>query len=314
MTTKSSIRRLFHAAQLCGTITIALGLVSCDPLQYTSAISDFATACTNVTQQTKNAYHLVNETVMQQKIDELADKDPPPVDWPKRLTPQISDENLKIRQDLLDGLQGYATALANLTGKTPTALDDETTKLAASLSDLADNKRLQHSFRETKLVTKEELNIAATGVDFIGKFLINRTITKNLPANLAKAAPSVNKISTLLADEIGGAPGDKDGGFREVVADAFDKQLMVQDRIITEDPIRSAKRRDDLAVYGTILKNKRTADTALANTREALMKIGPAHDALLKASTAPATFTSIIAQVQARARDAQDFYGKLPTK
>lgn len=312
-TTLSTFGRLRHTPLICGIITLALGLVSCDPPFYTSAITNFGTATTSVVQQTKSAYQLVNETVMQQKIDELADKDIVG-DPAEGLAPQISDENLKIRQDLLDALQGYATALGNLGGKTPAAVDDQTTKLAASLSGLATNDRLQHSFRETKLVTKEELNIAATGVDFIGKFLINRIITKSLPATVAKAAPSINKIATLLADEIGSPPSDHDGGLREVVANAFDKQLMVQDRTITADPIHSAKRREDLAVYGTILKNKRNSDTALSATREALLKIGPAHDALLRASTAPATFSSIIAQVQALAKDAQDFYGKLSTK
>src|SRR5215469_15916958 len=103
MTTFSTIGRLRRPVQLCAIITFAVGLVSCDPPAYTGAITDFANATTSVAQQTKSAYQLVNDTVMQQKIDELADKNTIG-DPAKELTPQISDENLKIRQDLLDAL------------------------------------------------------------------------------------------------------------------------------------------------------------------------------------------------------------------
>ena len=59
---------------------------------------------------------------------------------------------------------------------------------------------------------------------------------------------------------------------------------------------------------------QRNADAALAGTQSALKKLVAAHRALLQVQTVPAGFKTEVAALLAQAKQAQDFYAKLPAK
>ena len=96
---------------------------------------------------------------------------------------------MKFAKKLLDGLQAYATALGNLTGKSHTDRDAQTTALGKSLNDLAANDRLQHSFRQVKDIPPGAINAAVAGVRAIGNLLIDEKIAVSCRQSGGEAGP-----------------------------------------------------------------------------------------------------------------------------
>ena len=301
----------------CGILVVVLFVAStaCDT-QYASAISDFGTAAATVVQQTRAAYTLVNDTVLQEEILSLAAK-PGPLDSDptKAFPPFVTPEDLNIRNALLDALQAYATALGNLTGKTASDLDSETTKLASSLSDLSKNDRLEHSFREVKGVSKEETNAAAAAVDAIGKFLVAKRISADLPAILKRNQPHIEALATLLIHEIGDVPtSEEPGRLRGKLWRTYDSLLQAQVTAVNASAAGSNEKQQSVARLADLVTAQRNADAALAGTQSALKKLVAAHRALIQVQSAPAGFKTEVAALVAQAKQAQDYYAKLPTK
>jgi hypothetical protein len=301
----------------CGILVVALFAASmaCDT-QYAGAISDFGTAAVTVVQQTRGAYTLVNDTVLQEEILSLSTK-PGPLnsDPTKAFPPFVTQEDLNIRNTLLDALQAYATALGSLTGKPASDLDTETTKLAASLTDLSKNDRLEHSFREVKSVSKEETNAAAAGLDAIGKLLVAKRIAADLPAILKKNQPHIEALATLLIHEIGDVPNSGEPGrLRGKLWRTYDSLLQAQVTAVNASPAGSNEKQQSVTRLAGLVAAQRNADAALAGTQSALKKLVAAHRALLQVQTVPAGFKTEVAALLAQAKQAQDFYAKLPAK
>jgi hypothetical protein len=305
------------AAASCGILVVALLVASaaCDT-QYAGAISDFGTAAATVVQQTRGAYTLVNDTVLQEEILSLsANSGPLDSDPAKAFPPFVTQEDLNIRNALLDALQAYATKLSNLTGKTAPDLDTETTKLASYLTDLSKNDRLEHSFREVKSVSKEETNAAAAGLDAVAKLLVAKRISANLPAILKKNQPHIEAVATLLIHEIGDVPtSDEPGRLRGKLWRTYDSLLQAQVTAVNATSPRSSERQQGVTKLAGLVTAQRNADAGLAGTQSALKKLVAAHRALLQVQTAPAGFKTEVAALLAQAKQAQDFYAKLPAK
>ena len=269
------------------SLTILVATTGCDTGQYSAAVADFGVACGAVVQQTKHGYILVNETVIQQQVLTLAlQSGPITTDPRKEFRPFLSDEDLGVRFKMLDALQAYAGALADLTGKTSAKLDSETSNLAASLQQLAGSDRLQKSVRETKDISKDDINAAASGLDAIGKLLVNRKIATQLPAILKSTEPKVEAIATVLAHEIGDVPSSADpGGLREKLWRTYDSLIENQAKVVESDHPGSTEKRQDVAKLAELVSTQRSADAALAATRSALGKLSAAHRALLQVRT-----------------------------
>jgi hypothetical protein len=296
-------------------LTILIATTGCDIGPYSGAVSDFGVACGAVVQQAKNGYTLVNATVIQKQVLALALQTGPIADPTKDFQPFLSAEDLGVRFKMLDALQAYAGALADLTGKTNSTVDSETTKLAASLQQLAANDRLQKSLKETKDISKVDINGAASGLDAIGKLLINRKIASELPAILKSSEPKIEAIVSVLAREIGDVPSSSDpGGLREKLWRTYDSIIEDQAKVVDADHAGSTEKRQDVAQLADLVSTQQSADAALAGTQSALGKLIATHKALLQVGTAPATFKVACASLLAEAKDAQDFYSKLPKK
>jgi hypothetical protein len=294
---------------------VSLAATGCDTQQYAPAVADFGTATATVVQQTKNAYTVVSDAVMQQQILALTERTTPiQTDPTKEFAPFLSADDVAIRETLLDGLQAYASGLGNITGKTG-ELSTETTKLAGSLKDLAGNERLQHSFRETASVPPEALNAGAAGVQFVGQFLIDRKIARDLPGILAKADPSIQGVAELFVHEIGNPPSSvAPGGLRGKLGRTYDGLVMTQTLIVNAKSAGSAEKQQAVRRLAELIAAQRTSDAALAATQASLKKLVSAHHALLQVQAAPSTFKTEIASLWAQIKAAQDFYSQLPGK
>jgi len=308
-------RRVPHLITSICALLLLVMLTACDVQTYSSSITDFSTACTSVVQQTKDDYQLVNDAIVELKIlDKTKEDGPLNGKVRETFTPLLSSDEIQIRTQLLDELLAYANALAGLTGKTPSEIDTEATKLGASLHDLATNGRLQTSFHEIKGVTQEETNAAATAVDEIANLIMNHQLAKELPAILATTTPRIQAITTIFDKELGQQTGNKDDrGLRHDLWLAYDDQIDTKRSHVNEKG-NSPQRQKDLETIVALINAQQAADASLAKTQAALRKLAAAHQALHEVNTKPATFKAAIAAVWAEAKDAQDFYAKLPTK
>lgn len=296
-------------------VVMFVALSSCGT-EYSGAIADFGVSATTVIQQTRGAYTLVNDIVVQQEVLSLtAQTGPLNTDPTKMFPPFVGQDDLNIRNALLDALQAYATALGNLTGKTTSDFDTETTKLAASLTELSKSDRLQHSLHEVKNVSQQETNAVAAAIDAIGKILIERRIASELPAILQKNQPHIEALATILIREIGDVPASSDpGGLRGKLWRTYDSLIDAQVAAVNASTAGSSEKLQNVAKLAGIVAAQRNADAALAGTQAALQKLVAAHRALLQVQSSPAGFKTEVAALVAQARQAQDFYAKLPAK
>ena len=314
VTAEGTVMMMKKCALRAGMICLIVGLAGCDTRQYGDPAADFATATNLVVQQSQSAFQLVNDTVLREQVASLVAGGDPNRFNPDDIKPFISDEDLKIRLEMLEALQAYATGLTDLTAKPLASTGDEATGLAASIQSLASNDRLQHSLRETKNVTTEEINGVVAGLAEIAKFLTNRKIGKQLPGILQAAAPKIDSIAAVLAKEIGDTPGSEHpGGLRDKLWRSYDSLLRDQVKLAQQDQ-NLADRRHDLAKLPELVSQQRSADEALAATQASLRKLVTAHQALLQVGTNPAGFKVAIAAVVAEAKDIQTFYANLPAK
>lgn len=302
------------AALRAGIVWLIVGLAGCDTHQYGGPAADFAAATNLVVQQSKSAFQLVNDTYQREQVASLVASGDPNQFNPEKIQPFIATADLKIRFKLLEALQAYATGLNDLTAKPLASADTEATALAASIQSLAKNERLQHSLRESKNVTAEEINGVAAGLDAIARFLINHKIDRQLPSILKAAEPKIEAIATVLAKEIGDIPGsEQPGGLRDKLWRSYDSLLRDQLKLARQDQ-NLADRRQDLAKLPDLVGQQRSADEALAATQASLIKLVAAHKALLQVASNPTGFQAAIMEVLAEAKDIQMFYDKLPAK
>jgi predicted RecB family endonuclease len=304
-----------HPAASVVLVMLCIATTACDT-QYSGAIAEFGTAATSVLQQTRSAYALVNDTVLQEEILALTTQAGPIASDPKKAFPLfVTEEDLSIRYTMLNALQSYAAALGKLTSKTNADLDTETTTLAASLDTLAKNDRLQHSFRQVKGISPKNIDAGAAGLDAIAKFLINKKIAAQLPAILARNEPHIDAIVTLLIHEIGEPPASDDpGGLRGKLGRTYNNLIEKQTDLVNASQAGSNEKQEDVTKLAALVSAQRNADAALAGTQTALKKLVAAHRALLQVHTAPATFKTEVASLWAEAKDAQEFYARLASK
>lgn len=299
------------------TVALILGVAStgCDVQEYATSITDFGTAVATVVQQTKNAYQLVNDTSVQKEVLAYSIKSSP-IGKPKMaFLPFLGDDDLAIRMTMLDALQAYATALTSLTGKTTTDLDTETTKFAGAITALAKNVRLQHSLHEVNDVSPQEINAAATALDAIGKFLIERKISQKLPAILKESQPTIEAIATIFIREIGAPPDSPNAGrLRGKLGRDYEHMIEDQAMIVDGNIAGSAEKEQNIAKLARLVTAQRDADATLAKIQTALAQLVQAHKALLQVQSTPATFKTVVASLWAQTKDIQDFYAKLPSK
>jgi hypothetical protein len=299
---------------LTGGVLLLFGLagVACKSGEYAGPIADFGTASTAVIQQTKAAYQIVNDAIVYEKVMAAASKSTPIGNPAQVFAPYLTDEDIEIRRKMLDGLQAYATALGNLTGKSHTELDAQTTALGKSLTDLASNDRLQHSFRQVRDIPPGAVNAAVTGIRAIGSLLIDEKIRSQLPAIVAKQAPNIEAIARILAYEIGEPPSsERPGRLRNELWITYRRLIEDQAKIVDAARPGSTEKEHAIEVLVRFVNHQRTADAALAGTKDALTKLVAAHQALRDVSTTPSTFKTTVAALWGEVKSSQAYYDSL---
>ena len=266
-----SHRRPFRTVVFSGLV-VALSGCALSPLA--SRTAAFSTAATATITQTMNAYQLVNQTYSDAQVATLvATYDTTPFDASKIKT-YLPAKDLAVRTQVLNGLQQYATLLAEVSGNQPiTDLETQATAAGNSLVKLQ-----QDDFKGFKIDTTEQ-NLAVTAVAAIGSVLIEHECARALPGILDKMNKPIQDICKVLQDDIGttDTPGLADALHRD-----YDKQIQAQIDFIhaNETKMSADEKRTEIETLPKLVLAQQQSDQALAATSKSLAALAAAHAAL----------------------------------
>ena len=291
----------------CSLLAASLGC-SLSPLAKRTAA--FSVAATTATQQTENAYELVERTYEQAQVARLVRRYDAAGFDPATITPFLPEHDREVRVHVLKGLLAYAQLLADVSGDRPLhEMDTATTALAASLKDLPAAQLSAAHLNTT------DINIAATAIDELGRVLIERKRRRELPGILHRMQQPIETICTLLRADLGTGRGP---GLRNQLATNYDDLIREQQNYITDNghTMPPAERRAEIRALPALVLEQKEGEAALSATGEALGDLARAHTALAETAgkkDAP-SFHAALARLRESAEQLQSFYRALPAK
>ena len=215
-----------------------------------------------------------------------------------------------MRTKVLDGLQKYATLLAEVSGDKP--ITDMETQAKASGDALV---QLQQDDFKSFPVSSDEQNIAVTAVAALGGVLIEHERARALPGILNKMNPPIQKICALLESDIGTVGS---AGLASSVHRHYDDQIRAEQKYIRDNTatMSAEQRRTEIETLPRLVMAQRQADQSLEATRKSLAALAAAHAALTDTKTqknAPA-FELELSQMEQDAQSLSSFYSSLQSK
>jgi hypothetical protein len=296
----------FQALLFFGVIAVSGCALS--PLATRTAA--FSTAATATVAQTTNAYQLVNQTYSDTEVATLvANYDTTGFD-PSMIKQFIPAKDLAVRTQVLNGLEQYATLLAEVSGNQPiTDLETQTTAAGNALVKLQ-----QADFKGFK-VDPTEQNLAVTAVVAIGGVLIEHERARALPGILDKMNTPIQDICKVLQEDIGTTetPGLADALHRD-----YGRQIQAQNDFIhaNEAKMSAEEKRTEIEMLPKLVQAQQQSDQALAATAKSLAALAAAHAALTSTKSqkdAPAFKLELSEMVQ-DAQTINGFYTSLSVK
>lgn len=275
----------------------------------------FGDAASGVLRDSSNAYDTVERATYNASVSSLVlDFDKSGFDRSK-IKPFLPAKDLKIRQDLLRGLQAYTDNLAEVAGdKSFTSLDKQSTALSGALVSLAANGELQ------KLIpgaNADESKGLATAVDTLARVLIERRRRAELPGIISKMQPVLEQLCDLLDKDLGNKPTNGTGGsgLRDQLWNMYDELIDNQTDYIAKNGSRLSptEKSTEISKLPQLVAEQQSADAALAHTQLALRDLVKTHQALLL----PEQNSAFQARVNELVEDGQQigaFYSGLSSK
>lgn len=280
-------------------------------------VAIFSPMAVTVTQQVSNAFDTVERSYYDAQVSTLVLNYDTHGFHPEVIKPFLTGEDLKVRQTLLQSLQVYAQTLADVAGNKPIeTLEDQARSFGDSLNGFAKNDTLK-KFAPT--ISDDEINIATTAVATLGRWLIDRKRSKELPKIIADMSAPITQIANLLIEDIGMAP-DSEGhggrGLRNQLWIQYDKLLENQDGFIlhNKNNMSVAERKQEIEKLPKLVIEQRDADRTLAATQDALRRMAAAHAAILVGDKSGASFQTRIAELIEEGKQVQSFYSSLGKK
>ncbi len=276
----------------------------------------FANAVTLATENTKSAFDAVEqqyENVQAQRIVVNYDKQG---FNPKMVAHFLDPGDLQVRIDLLDALQKYASTLSDVSGdKQLEQFDDKTRAFGTSLQNLTGTD----AFKKLVSSSAASPNIAATAVNALGRWFIERKRQQHLPELIAEMQEPVRTTAELLEADIG-TPPDETGrgghGLRDQLWNEYTQAMVQQVAFIEQnkdrmDPIAKAAAIEELP---QLVKRRSLADQALKQTQATLSKLVDTHAALLRAVKSKGDIQAECSALISEGQRIKNFYESLQKK
>jgi hypothetical protein len=221
-----------------------------------------------------------------------------------------------VRLTLLNGLQEYASTLADVSSDQKLGqFDDQTRSLGTSLQALTGTP----AFQKLAVSSMTEVNIAVTAVNALGHWFIERKRQKRLPQIIEEMQEPVRRTSELLQADIGNAP-DEQGrgghGLRDQLWNEYTEAMVQQVAFIDQnkghmDPISKST---EIRKLPSLVRQRSLADQTLRQTQSTLAKLVEAHAELLRAASSKADIHAEFTALISEAQRIKGFYDSLQKK
>jgi hypothetical protein len=327
-----------------GMITLAAGLslmaVGCVPEQLPKQVTLLSEATAPVVDQAAEAYHIA-QAVHAQRVnyDAAADFDKNNVFIPGSIQEWPPDKDIAVRLDVLMAFQLYVKQVGQIVDNTDsTALDAASKSLGTNLTTLGNSlaPTVENALgvtppapasTTTTTVTTTTGNTSTTttstdstappfisataqagiGTAFnaLGKFLIYRTVSKDLPPQIEAMDPHVQALCELLAKDISYIQLQEKLDSDDVI----DKQT----DFIRNSNLDPEERRIEFMKLPDMARQQRANDQKLTALHAAILHLELAHHALAAAAQGnnPETFTQKLSDLFAAGQDLAKFYSSL---
>lgn len=293
----------FHLSVLSLFLPIFAG---CTISPLSQRATTFSTAACAAILQVRNGYQVVEQSYYDAQAAHLVTTFDKQGFDPSQIQPFMRPADMKVRNQLLAGLQQYATLLAEVSGNDPIdELDKQSQTLGAQLHALSTDANLTALTKNTSM----DAGLVATAVDALGRALIERKRAKELPSVLEKMQKPIDQICQLLEEDIG---NPEKSGLRNQLSNDYDELVKFQTTFIFQNESRMTpeEKRKQIQMLPRLVTEAKQADAALEQTQDALHHLATAHDALAETRAgkdAPA-FRSLVSQLAAESQQLGSVY------
>jgi len=276
----------------------------------------FANAVTLATENTKSAFDAVEQTYENVQAGRIVINYDTQGFHPKMVNRFLNPEDLQVRLTLLDALQRYASTLADVSGDENLDLfDDKTRALGSSLQSLT----AKPAFGKLISSPARDANVAATAVNALGRWFIERKRQKHLPQLIDEMQGPVKRIAEILEADIGSAPderGQGGNGLRDQLWNEYTQALLQQVAFIdhNKDHLDPASKAAEISKLPALVRQRSLADQTLKQTQATLSELVDAHAALLRATKAKTDVSTEFSVLLSEAQRIKSFYNSLQKK
>lgn len=277
--------------------------------------SAFATAATAATKNTTDAYALVEQTHHGAEVQAMVANFDTEGFHPEKIQPFMPAEDMAARTKILDGLSTYAETLAYVSGDQPmTDFDTQSASLGKSLQAMSKTDAVA-SLLKSAHVTGMDVNVATTAVDALGRALIERRRTRDLPALLKEMKNPIAQICALLETDIG---DPEKSGLRNQLKNDYETLKRKQIRFIhdNEGKMSASDKRALIEELVKMSDDEAAGDRTLAATQAALKQLAVTYAALAESGNAKESpmFRTMLSELESDGEQLQGFYSKLPAQ
>ncbi len=267
-----------RAVVLCLLVSAALS--GCR-LQMKDSTLALEAATAPVIDQAAAAYRDANKLHnLRVDYDAVAEFDAPETVYnPRNIEVLLSDQDIEARLAVLEGFQVYVKSLcAIVSGTNPKDLGTASVSVGGQLTTLVNT--LVPTIAKAagvascgSAISTESQHAITTGLDALGKFLINRKIKTELPAKIAAMDPHVQALATLLESDIDVLKGVEERD--------YDRIINLQTLSIRKNAdVASAARRAQIMKLPDMVRQQRAAEEKLTTLRAAIVLLAQAHQQL----------------------------------
>jgi hypothetical protein len=276
----------------------------------------FSNAVALATENTKSAFDAVEEQYESVQAQEIVVNYDKQGFNPKMVKHFLEPEDLQVRFDLLEALQRYASTLSEVSGdKQLEQFDDKTRAFGTSLQNLT----MTEAFKKLASSSSANANIAATAVNALGRWFIERKRQQRLPDLISEMQEPVKTTAELLQADIGSAP-DENGrgghGLRDQLWNEYTEAMIQQVAFIDQnkDRMDPATKTEAIERLPQLLKRRSLADQTFKETQATLSKLVDTHAALLRAVKSKGDIQAECSALISEGQRIKSFYDSLQKK
>ena len=305
---RSTVRLSNAVRQLALSVGLSC-LSGCAHSPLASRTAAFSAAATAATQQTQDAYTLVERTYYDAQVARMVRRYDTAGFDEETIRPFLPERDREVRTRVLRGLLAYAQLLAEVSGDQPLdEVDTASAQLANALGSLSANELAGAH------LASADTNAAATAIDALGHALVERKRRRELPGILRNMQKPIATICTMLQADIGDRVTSP--GLRNQLRANYNDLLREQKNLIADGrtTMPADERREAIRVLPNLVRASRDGDAALMQTYAALGELAGAHTALAETAgqkDAP-SFRIALSRLLDSASQLQSFYRSLP--